>query len=113
MSQRLTQWQRKRTPKGKPKLYKIAVLMTDGSYNQKYTGSDSRTQARETCKEMKKAGVTVYSVGFKISKGSSPDETMKQCASSNEYYYNAATGDALKQAFRDIALKIADLRITE
>ena len=99
--------------KGKPKLYKIAVLMTDGSYNQKYTGSDSKTQAREICKEMKKTGVTVYSVGFKISQGSSPDETMKQCATSSEHYYNAATGDALKQAFRDIALKIADLRISE
>ena len=99
--------------KGKPKLYKIAVLMTDGSYNEKTTGDDSKTQAREICKEMKKTGVTVYSVGFKISAGSSPDETMKQCATSTEHYYNAATGDALKQAFRDIALKIADLRISE
>ena len=38
---------------------------------------------------------------------------MNDCASSNKYYYNAVTGDSLKQAFRDIALKIADLHITE
>lgn len=87
--------------------------MTAGSYNQKFTGSDSRTQARETCKETKKAGVTLYSVGLEISLGSSTDETMKQCALSNVHYHNAAIGDSLKQAFRGIALKIADLHITE
>ncbi len=97
----------------KPKLYKIAVLMTDGSYNQKYSGSNSTTQARAICTEIKASGVTVYTVGFQIGVGSTPDVTMQQCATSSSHYYNASSGEALKQAFRDIAIKISDLRISE
>ncbi len=102
-----------KTEDGTPKLYKIAVLMTDGSYNQDYSGSSSTTQAREICKQMKEAGITVYSIGFMIANGSTPDETMQQCASNPSNYYNASDGEALKQAFRDIALKISELRLAE
>ncbi len=98
---------------GSRKLYKIAVLMTDGSYNQDYSGGSSTTQAREICKNMKAAGVEVYTVGFMIAKDSTPDQTMQKCATSSSHYYNAANGDALKAAFRDIALKISDLRLAE
>ena len=98
---------------GSPKLYKIAILMTDGSYNTYFSGYNSTTQAREICTEMKNTGITVYTVGFQISQNSSPDITMQQCATSAQHYYNASNGEALKSAFRDIALKIADLRISE
>ena len=98
---------------GSPKLHKVAILMTDGSYNRKYTGNDSTTQAREHCIKMKAQGVTVYTVGFMISQGSSPDITMQRCASTSSHYYNAADGQSLKQAFRDIALKISELRLAE
>lgn len=67
---------------GRPKLFKIAILMTDGSYNKQYSGHSSTTQAREICTKMKAAGVTVYTVGFAISVGSSPDLTTQQCATS-------------------------------
>jgi len=97
---------------GQPKLHKIALLMTDGSYNKWYTGDDSTTQARTLCTNMKAAGVTVYTVGFAISVGSQPDVTMQQCATSSSHYYNAADGNALKLAFRDIALKIMTLRLS-
>ena len=97
----------------KPKLYKIAVLMTDGSYNKQYSGDSSTTQARSICTEIKATGVTVYTVGFQIGVGSEPDVTMQQCATSSSHYYNASSGEALKQAFRDIAIKISDLRISE
>ena len=100
-------------PDFKPKLHKIAILMTDGAYNKWYSGNDSTTQARSICDEIKASGVIVYAVGFQIAVGSEPDVTMQQCASSSSHYYNASTGEALKQAFRDIALKIADLRIAE
>ena len=87
--------------------------MTDGSYNKYYSGSNSTTQARAVCDEMKDSDVTVYTVGFAIAVNSTPDLTMQHCATSPSHYYNASTGEALKQAFRDIALKIADLRISE
>lgn len=98
---------------GQPILRKIAVLMTDGEYNVKHSGSDSTTQARSICTNMKAAGIEVYSVGFEISEGGQADTTMSQCASSPEHYYNAGDGDALRSAFRDIALKISTLRISE
>jgi len=98
---------------GKPILRKIAVLMTDGEYNVKHDGSSSTTQARSICANMKAAGIEVYSVGFEISEGGQADTTMSQCASSPEHYYNATDGDALRSAFRDIALKISTLRISE
>lgn len=100
-------------PDFKPKLYKIAILMTDGSYNQWYTGDDSTTQARAICDEIKAKNIIVYTVGFQIAVNSTPDITMQQCATSSSHYYNASSGEALKQAFRDIALKISDLRISE
>ena len=96
-----------------PKLHKIAILMTDGSYNKYYSGDDSTTQARAICDGMKNKKIVVYTVGFAIGVGSTPDLTMQYCATSASHYYNASNGEALKQAFRDIALKISDLRLAE
>ena len=87
--------------------------MTDGEYNKKYSGSSSETQAREICANMKAAGIEVYTVGFEISEGGEADETMEECASSGDHYYHAGDGDALRAAFRDIALKIATLRLVQ
>ncbi len=94
-----------------PLLRKIAVIMTDGEYNQKYSGSSSATQARAICANMKAAGIEVYTVGFAISEGGEADTTMEECASTTDHYYHADNGDALRSAFRDIALKIATLRL--
>ncbi len=98
---------------GQPLLQKIAVLMTDGEYNQNYSGSDSTTQARAICANMKAKGILVYTVGFQIAAGGQADTTMKQCATDSTYYYSAGDGDTLRMAFRDIALKIATLRLAE
>ncbi len=108
-----------------PKLYKIAILMTDGAYNRWYPNdhspgnndpdpdANSTTQARELCTKMKDKGIIVYTVGFGISVNSEPDVTMQQCATSSTHYYNASDGAALKQAFRDIAIKISELRLSQ
>ena len=98
---------------GQPLLRKIAVLMTDGEYNKKYNGDSSTTQARAICTNLKATGIEVYAVGFEISEGGEADTTMSQCATSPDHYYNASSGDALRSAFRDIALKISTLRISE
>lgn len=99
--------------KGQPKLRKIAILMTDGEYNRQYTGDSATTQARELCTEMKAKGLTLYTVGFAIAEGGEADTTMAQCATSSEHYYSADDGLELRAAFRDIALKISTLRISE
>jgi len=98
---------------GQPKLRKIAILMTDGEYNTQYSGSDSTTQARELCVNMKATGITVYTVGFELSNYGQAKQTLQQCASSPDHFYDASNADALKLAFRDIALKISTLRLAE
>lgn len=108
---------------------KIAVLMTDGEYNQEHdangvaTGStgagssvnvvDSPTQAKSICSSMKANGIEVYTVGFDLGSNATAINTLQNCASDSSHFYNSATGDALRAAFRDIALKISTLYLAQ
>jgi Flp pilus assembly protein TadG len=115
--------------KGMPKLRKIAVLMTDGDYNINYCKSvealnsdqspdincnsengKSQAQATALCTAVKNAKIEVYTVGFQVS--SAAKTFLTSCATDAAHYYDATTEIALQQAFRDIALKIATLRLT-
>jgi uncharacterized protein YegL len=100
-------------PYGDPNFKKIAVLMTDGEYNEDYSGDSSTTQARAICTNMKASGVEVYTVAFQLSAGSTAETTMRQCASSPSHFFNSTTGEELRQAFREIALQIATLRVAQ
>ena len=110
------------------KTRKIAVLMTDGDYNTEYwngveaktsNGADanynanngaSEAQAPKLCTAMKAKGIEVFTVGFQVS--TAAKALLMNCATDASHYYDATSGDALKQAFRDIALKISTLRIS-
>ncbi|MEO0798994.1 MAG: pilus assembly protein [Pseudomonadota bacterium] len=96
-----------------PKLKKIAVLMTDGVFNSHKNGVDSATQARELCDAMKAKKIEVYAVGFEVGDSGGAYDVMSYCASSDEHFYNAEDGNALRVAFRDIGLKISTLRLSE
>jgi Flp pilus assembly protein TadG len=120
--------------KGQPLLKKVAVLMTDGEYNQQYCNSTtpntagamipdydtgtsgancksphgtSTQQARSMCVAMKAAGITVYTVGFEVGQTGSAVDTLRGCASEPHMFYNTTTGDELRAAFRHIATSIA------
>jgi Flp pilus assembly protein TadG len=114
------------TPYGTPKTKKIAVLMTDGEYNtlqgkQYNDGSSQATtaldQAKTLCAGMKKnalpddPNIEIFTVGFKLTTKASK-AMLKDCATDASHYYETSTGDALKAAFRDIALRISKLRLT-
>ena len=108
------------TAYGTAKVDKIAVLMTDGVYNtllgEQYGDSSSQattalTQAKALCTGMKGKSITVYTVGFNLD-STAAKNMLKACATSNDHYYDTNGGDALKAAFRDIALKISKLRLT-
>jgi Flp pilus assembly protein TadG len=90
---------------------KIAVLMTDGDYNTDYSSGNSEDKAGALCTAMKAKSITVYTVGFQVSNDAKT--FLKSCATTNGHYYDATTGESLKQAFRDIALKISSLRISK
>ena len=111
----------------KIKLKKIAILMTDGDYNQEYTSAgkmtyfggnpanaDSSVQASALCTAMKAKAIEVYTVAFDSGGGlsSTAQNLLSNCATDTNHFYHATSGDALKQAFRDIALKISTIRIT-
>jgi Flp pilus assembly protein TadG len=114
-----------------PKLQKIAVLMTDGEYNTQYTtngvpdnsgsltvcpnaanGVCSSAQAISQCTAMKAKGIEVYTVGFMLDNQTAID-TLSSCATDASHFYNSSTGDALKAAFKDIALKISTLYLSQ
>ncbi|TVQ82276.1 MAG: pilus assembly protein [Micavibrio sp.] len=118
------------------RLYKIAVLMTDGEYNSPYcngvisqdatAGSGSMAnkincnapngssfeQAEHLCDAMKEDGILVYSIGFHIDNLAEAKAIMEHCASGPDYYYLAEDGDQLDAAFRDIARKISSLYLS-
>jgi Flp pilus assembly protein TadG len=122
---------------GQPKLKKIAVLMTDGEYNSPYcngvissdatTGSgntsdhinckapngSSYSQSLNTCTAMKTAGIEVYTVGFLVVDSQPARDLLSKCATDASHYYVSTTGDALKAAFNDIALKISSLYLSQ
>ncbi len=118
-----------------PKTQKIAVLMTDGEYNTGYckgvlskelygsnddqincnaTNGSSPSQALSMCDGMKNPanGITVYTVGFALGGNQTAIDTLRNCATDTSKFYNAADGAALKAAFRDIALRLASMRLS-
>lgn len=114
------------TPYGTAKVKKIAILMTDGEYNtllgtQYSDGSTQATtainNATSLCTNMKLSklstdpNIEIYTVGFKLTTAASK-AMLKNCATNPDHYYETTSGDGLKSAFRDIALKISRLRLT-
>ena len=114
------------------KLQKIAILMTDGEYNTMYcngasamnsyqarincnaTNGQAYSQARTLCTNMKAEGITVYTVGFQLGgSGSTSYQTLQQCASGPDKFFNAEDGVELRNSFRAIALQIAPLTISQ
>ena len=91
---------------------KVAVLMTDGDYNTDYSSSgSSQAKALALCNGMKAVKIEVFTVGFMVS-DAARTFLRDQCATDASHYYDATSGDALKAAFRDIALKITPIRVT-
>lgn len=108
---------------GAPHLRKIAILMTDGVYNT-YRGWKDQDQkqvsdyATKMCKNMKDTGIEVYTVAFDLdalsgSERTIAEATMKECASGEANFYDTKDADQLKQAFRDIALKLSSLYLSQ
>jgi hypothetical protein len=125
------------TASGAPKLKKIAVLLTDGVYNtyRNWNGQNAALMsnyAQKVCREMKAAGITIYTVGFGLNELSPADQavattTLKECSTNHTIadgslvynFYDVHTGTpeqtalGLKGAFRDIGLQLTKLRLTE
>lgn len=97
------------------KIAKVAILMTDGEYNRYYAGSNSSTNAKNLCTRMKSDGIEVFTIGFALT-NSTAKSTLKDCATPDtgvtKHFYDAATGDELRQAFNEIVRNIERLALT-
>lgn len=88
------------------KVKKFAVLMTDGDNNT--TQADTRSKA--LCRKMKAKGIKIYSIAFRA--GSKAQKLLKKCASTAAMYIDASSGDALKEAFKQIADEVGAFYIS-
>ena len=106
---------------GKPKLRKIAVLMTDGDYNTFLTDKNATPQnvsnnAKAICTNMKAQGIEIFTVGFELDqlpagKKAMAIDTLQSCGTDIDHFYNSLDAVQLKTAFRDIALKLSELYV--
>jgi Flp pilus assembly protein TadG len=108
-------------PGGAPKLRKIAVLMTDGDYNtyrewKDYDPVYVANNAKSICANMKAQGIEIFTVGFELdslpaAQKARAIDTLQTCGTDIAHFYNSIDPAQLKNAFRDIAMKLATLYI--
>ncbi|MGF1629620.1 MAG: pilus assembly protein TadG-related protein [Kiloniellaceae bacterium] len=120
------------------KVMKVVIIMTDGEFNTIYhsgviaknstgggasgssaekinqnaTNGSSFSQAATLCTNMKAEGVIVYTVGFANASTGAAATFVTNCATDAGHVYLPSTGTELKQAFRDIAVQVSNLRIS-
>lgn len=97
---------------------KVAILMTDGAFNQSYVSTSSTANAEGVCAEMKKSGIEVFTIGFALPSGESAAarKVLENCASKDtgsiRHFHEASTGGDLDKTFREIAANIESLALT-
>jgi Flp pilus assembly protein TadG len=102
---------------GKPKLRKVAILMSDGVYNtfrgrKDQNTNDMSTNAIAMCSAMKKAGIEIFTVGFNLDGLSAAEQavatnTMRSCGSTVDHFYNSLDPNQLADAFESIGNKVS------
>ncbi len=111
---------------GAPVLRKVAILMTDGGYNSSrqyveptptymQTISD---RAISVCANMKKNGIEIFTVAFDMASLGDAEagiakSTLQSCGTDISHFYNSQTVSDLQGAFRDIALKVSPIRLSQ
>lgn len=110
-------------PNGRPKLRKVAILMSDGVFNtyRSWTGQNQQTMsdhAKDICTAMKAAGVEIYSIGFDLDSLPSSEkaiaiDTLQSCGTSIDHFYNTLDAQQLQTAFQDIAITLSSISLTQ
>lgn len=106
---------------------KYAILMTDGEFNLGFDGAllvhevygsvaalRSVPRAKLLCAEMRKAGIEIFTIGFKLQP--QHRDVMRSCATpdtgGSKHFYDTANGEELNAAFNEIARNIERLALT-
>ncbi|MEI5678913.1 MULTISPECIES: TadE/TadG family type IV pilus assembly protein [unclassified Mesorhizobium] len=110
------------------KVAKYAILMTDGEFNLGFSGAStvqevygtgaanrSIPHATKLCAEMRKAGIEIFTIGFKLP--DSARKLMRDCATPDnggiKHFYDTSSGSQLDQAFQQIVNNIEGLALTK
>jgi len=99
---------------------KAVVLMTDGEFNTAYSGSWSRSGMKresysntgELCDNIKAENVIIFSVAFDLNDAKA-ERALQDCSSGAGYFHRAENEEELRMAYRDIAIKLTELRIAK
>lgn len=86
---------------------------SDGEADRRMSGSPSDSSSDHGICDIAKVhnDILVYTIAFQA--GSAAEDVMRDCATSNGYYFNASDGTALNNAFAAIAGSITTLRLTQ
>ena len=96
------------------------VLMTDGANVRSprypdHAGSNvalANQLMSETCKNVKNDGVQLYTIAFEVNDATTED-LLRQCATSDENYYDAEDAAQLAAAFAEIGQKLTSLHLSK
>ncbi|MCY6383225.1 VWA domain-containing protein [Hoeflea prorocentri] len=107
---------------------KYIIMMTDGVFNTAYSGINSYgfysgyqsatayDHFESLCSQIKSDGITIFSIGYGLSDGSTAEMELDDCATDDtaltQYFYDADTSTELAAAFEGIADTIQNLRLT-
>jgi Flp pilus assembly protein TadG len=107
-------------PMAERELVKAVIFMTDGVFNTAYGNKpvSSADQAKNLCQAMKDKTVIVYTVFFRDPTTPLTHPTLLECASEDEttgskLFYTADNADELKTVFRNIAINLTNLRLSQ
>jgi len=105
---------------------KVAILMTDGDNNigdsssysaygpwttLRLTDSNLDTKLAATCTNMKNSGITVYTVTFTSGINNATKAYFRNCATTEDKYYDAPEQADLLNAFEQIARELSNIHI--
>ncbi len=103
---------------------KAVIMMTDGDNTENATYSaywftaknnmtvtKFNTRFAETCEALKEKGVTIYTITFTSGINDTTKDYYRNCASSDDQYYDAPTQEELLEVFNTIARELSNLHI--
>ncbi len=118
------------TDKNDKSLRKIAILMTDGDYNNEFSSGGYRTgswafskidnsktngssseQAQKLCTGMKKENIEVYTVGYEVSTAAAA--FLATCATDAAHAFKADSATELQAVFQGIGQRVMSLYLSQ
>ena len=111
------------TPSVPPSVTRVMILFSDGLNTQNRWWGDGSTEGTTedgyidartaaTCTAAKNDDIVIYAIYVHIG-SSGNSSTLQNCASSSDKYYDLTSSASIKEAFKDIAQKITNLRVSQ